>query len=74
MVRISKEGKLIGEVVLPMRSPTCPRLVGTDLWVTSEEEQDPENYPESAKMAGSLFKVNVGVGPISMSKWRRSEQ
>lgn len=59
-----KTGKVVGEVKLPTRCVTCPAFVGTELWVTSAEEEEPEKYPESAKFGGGLFKVDVGVGGL----------
>ena len=61
VIRISPEGKVIGEISFPTRNITCPAFVGTELFVTSAKEGEPDNYPESAKYAGNLFRVDVGV-------------
>jgi len=61
VIRISPEGKIVGTISLPTRNITCPSFAGTDLFITSAEEDEPDKYPESAKFAGSLFKVNVGI-------------
>lgn len=61
VIRIDSEGKITGMVHLPTRNVTCPTFVGTSLFVTTAKEEDPEKHPESARYAGSLFKVDVGV-------------
>lgn len=70
VIRISPEGKLIGEVSLPTRCITCPAFVGTSLFITSAKESQPEKFPESAKYAGNLFKVDVGVKGKPKHKFR----
>ncbi|KAK5073454.1 rRNA-processing protein cgr1 [Lithohypha guttulata] len=72
VIRVTPEGKVTGEVLLPTRNITCCVFAGTDLFVTSAVEEDPENNPESAKYAGNLFKVNVGVGGAPRHKARLS--
>jgi len=61
VIRISPQGEVTGEVLLPTRNPTCPVFAGTDLFITSAVEDEPQKYPESASFAGNLFKVDVGV-------------
>ena len=61
VIRISPEGKVIGVVSLPTRCVTCPVFVGTELFITSAREEEPDKYVESAKFAGNVFRVNVGV-------------
>ena len=61
VLRLSPEGKIIGEVSLPTRCITCPCFVGEHLYITSAAEEKPDEYPESIKLAGNLFKVHVGV-------------
>lgn len=61
VIRISPEGQVTGVVWLPTRNITCPTFAGTELYITSAQEQDPDQYPESAKFAGNLFRVDVGV-------------
>ena len=70
VIRISPEGKIIGEISLPTRCPTCPAFVGTSLFITSAKEPDPENFPSSAKYAGNLFRVDVGVRGKPKHKFR----
>ena len=61
MIRISPEGKVVGEVSYPTRNITCPCFVGKELWVTTAEEED-EKEVESRKFGGGVFRVDVGVG------------
>ena len=70
VIRISPEGKITGEVSLPTRNPTCPVFVGRELFITSAKEDEPDKYPESAKYAGSLFRVDVGVRGQGRNKAR----
>jgi sugar lactone lactonase YvrE len=61
VIRISPEGKIVGEVSLPTRCPTCVAFVGTEIYITSAQEPEPEKYPESANFGGNVFRVEVGV-------------
>lgn len=64
VIRISPQGDITGEILLPTRNITCPVFAGTELFITTAKEDEPEKYPESAKYAGNLFRVDVGVrGP-----------
>jgi len=70
VLQVSPEGEVLTEVTVPARCVTCPTICGTDLFVTSAQEQDPEKYPESAKNQGSVFKVDIGVKGRSVNKFR----
>lgn len=72
VLRISGEGKITGEVLLPTRNITCCVFAGTDLFITSAKEEDPDKNPQSAKFAGNLFRVNVGVEGVPKTKARLS--
>lgn len=61
VIRISPDGKITGEISLPTRNITCPVFAGTELFITSAQESEPEEYPESARYGGSLFRVDVGI-------------
>ncbi|MCJ1311123.1 hypothetical protein MMC25_004793 [Agyrium rufum] len=69
VLRLSPEGKVIGEIILPTRCITCPTFVGEELFITSASEEDPENHPESLKYQGSLFRVHVGIGGRPKNKF-----
>lgn len=55
VLRISPEGKVVGEIKYPTKAITCPLFIGTELWVTSASEGGDE-------YRGGVFKVDVGVG------------
>lgn len=68
--RVSPEGKVVAEIELPTRCVTCPAFCGTELFITTMSEVEPEKYPESVKMQGRLFKVDVGVKGKPMNKFK----
>ena len=69
VLRISPEGKVVGEVKYPTRCITCPVFVGTELWVTTADDDD-ENEVESKKYGGGVFKVDVGIGGLKEFKFK----
>ncbi|KAL8918241.1 MAG: hypothetical protein Q9208_007469 [Pyrenodesmia sp. 3 TL-2023] len=71
VLKVSPEGKVVGEIVLSTRMISCPAFAGQDLFITSAEEEEPEKYPDSVKYGGSLFRVNVGVGGMPLHRFRR---
>ena len=71
VLKVSPEGRLLGEISLPTRMISCPAFAGEDLFITSAEEEEPEKYPESVKFGGSLFRVHVGVGALPLHKFSR---
>jgi sugar lactone lactonase YvrE len=60
VIRISPEGKVVGEISLPTHHITCPVFIGEDLFITSAADSDSDDG-QSRKYGGDLFKVNVGV-------------
>ena len=72
VLRISPDSKIVGEISLPTRMITCPAFAGEELFVTSAGEEEPEKYPESAKYAGNLFRVNVGVSGVQPHRFKRN--
>lgn len=63
MVRISPEGKIVGEIKYPTKAITCPLFIGTELWVTSASEEEDE-------YRGGVFKVDVGIGGLKPFNFR----
>ncbi|KAE8352626.1 hypothetical protein BDV28DRAFT_148866 [Aspergillus coremiiformis] len=62
VIRISPEGKVIGEVSLPTRNITCPIFVGTELFITTaKDDTDDEQFPNSIRYGGRVYKVDVGI-------------
>ncbi|KAF3064929.1 Regucalcin [Daldinia childiae] len=61
VLKISPEGKLIGEIRLPTKNTTCTQFVGTELFITTAGMQEGEGTPEEVELSGALFRVDVGV-------------
>lgn len=73
VLRVSPAGEKVAEVHVPTRCPTCPELTASgDLYITSAAEEMPDKFPESTKLHGSLFKVNVGVKPAPSYRFKYS--
>ncbi len=60
VLRISPEGKITGEIILPTRMISCPGFVNENLFITSAEEEDPENFPDSVNLQGASSKSLSG--------------
>ena len=70
VLKVSPDGKAVGEISLPTRMISCPSFAGEDLFITTAEEEEPDRYPDSTHYGGSLFKVNVGVSGMPLHKFR----
>ena len=68
--RVNLQGKIIAQIELPTRCVTCPAFCGTELFITTMKEVDPEKYPESTRLQGALFKVDVGVRGSPLNKFK----
>ena len=69
VLRVSPEGKVVGEVKYPTKYVTCPVFVGTELWVTTADNED-ENDGEGKTFGGGVFKVDVGIGGLKDFKFK----
>lgn len=74
VIRISPEGKVIGEITLPTRCVTCPTFAGSKLFVTSAVEAKPEDFPESVRHGGNLFVADVGIQGQPKHRFKLSDQ
>ena len=72
VVRVSPRGDVVAEIRIPTRCPTCPAFAGEDLYITSAEEEMPDQFPESTRLHGSVFKVHVGVRGAPLNKFKYS--
>lgn len=63
--RLDRDGNIVAEIELPTRCVTCPAFAGTELFITSAAEQEPEKYEWSKKYGGALFKID--------GEWRHYE-
>ncbi|OJJ71176.1 hypothetical protein ASPBRDRAFT_126893 [Aspergillus brasiliensis CBS 101740] len=62
VIRISPEGKVIGEITFPTRNITCPAFVGTELFITTaKDDTNDDQFPESVRYGGRLYRVDVGI-------------
>ncbi|KAI1452253.1 hypothetical protein F4805DRAFT_41934 [Annulohypoxylon moriforme] len=61
VLKISPQGKLLGEIKLPTKNITCPQFVGTELYITTAGMEKDEGTAEEVELSGALFKVDVGV-------------
>ncbi|PYI04046.1 hypothetical protein BO78DRAFT_399246 [Aspergillus sclerotiicarbonarius CBS 121057] len=62
VIRISPEGKIIGEITFPTRNITCPTFVGTELFITTaKDDVNDDQYPDSIRYGGHLYRVDVGI-------------
>ncbi|WPG97280.1 Hypothetical protein R9X50_00005400 [Acrodontium crateriforme] len=68
--RVNPQGQVVAEVELPTRCATCPVFCGTELYITTAYEGQPEKYPWSEKYGGGLFKIDVGVHGAPKRKFR----
>ena len=59
VLKISPEGKLIGQIKLPTRNITCVQFAGTELFITTAADEDGDEL--SRRMGGAVFRIDVGV-------------
>ena len=72
VIKVSPEANVVGEISIPnARMISCPAFVDEDLFITSAQEEEPEKYPDSVKLGGSLFKVHCGVKGMPVRKFKR---
>ncbi|KAK3901336.1 hypothetical protein C8A05DRAFT_34988 [Staphylotrichum tortipilum] len=60
VLKITPQGKLVGEVKIPTRNATCCELVGGGEMVITTAGDD-EGEGESKRLGGAVFKVQVGA-------------
>lgn len=70
VLRINPQAEIIGEISLPTRFVTCPEFVGTELFITTALEREPDSYPESARWGGKVYRVDVGIQGKPRNKFR----
>jgi len=59
IIKLSPEGRIIGQVNLPTRNITCCEFVGTELFITCADDEEGEG--DSKRYGGGLFRVDVGT-------------
>ncbi|CAI4217866.1 unnamed protein product [Parascedosporium putredinis] len=70
VLKINPEGKLVGEVRLPTRNITCTQFVGTELYITTANDDEAEGGERSKNLGGGLFKVDVGVEGLPLFPYK----
>lgn len=70
VLRVNPEGETIAVVEVPTLRPTCPGLCGTELFIMSAAEEDPEKNPQSVKYQGGVFRVDVGVRGAPLNRFK----
>jgi sugar lactone lactonase YvrE len=68
VLKISPEGKVVGKVELPTRNVTCTEFVGTELFITTANDDEGEG--ESKEYGGGLFRVDVGARGQEVFKFK----
>lgn len=61
VLKLSPEGKLLGEVSLPTANITCVEFCGTELFITSAADDKGTFGPKSKEYGGAIFRVNVAA-------------
>lgn len=68
---VGGKGVVVGEVRFPTRCITCPRFMGTDLVVTSAEDDGKGGEAvRSRETGGRVFRVDVGIKGAEIKGWR----
>lgn len=70
VVKVSPEGKLVGEVRVGTNNATCVQFVGTELFVTTANDDEGKGGEESKRLGGAIFKVDVGVEGMELFKYK----
>ncbi|CRJ98732.1 hypothetical protein BN1708_009487 [Verticillium longisporum] len=71
VLKISPEGKVVGEIKLPTPNITCTQFVGTELYCTSASmDEGDEGTEEQRKYGGALFKVDVGARGLDFYEFK----
>ncbi|KAF4467130.1 calcium homeostasis Regucalcin [Fusarium albosuccineum] len=68
VVRIDPTGKVVGEVRVPTRNTTCVQFMGTELVITTAEDE--EGSETSREYGGAVFKVDVGIRGLGLHEFK----
>jgi sugar lactone lactonase YvrE len=68
VLRLSPDGKIIAEIIIPTAFVTCPVFIGTELLITTAK--DSRVAEDSVARGGDVYKVDVGVTGPSKHKFR----
>ncbi|KAI8168637.1 hypothetical protein K4K49_008498 [Colletotrichum sp. SAR 10_70] len=71
VLKISPEGALVGEILLPTKAITCVQFVGTELFITTASlGEEEEATQEQRENGGALFRVDVGVKGLDFFEFK----
>lgn len=70
VLKISPEGKLIGQINMPTKNITCCEFVRTELYITTANDDEGEG--RSKDLGGALFKIDVGTTGLKAFKFKIS--
>ncbi len=73
VIKISPEGKVLGVISLPTRNISSCVFSGTELFITTAEEDDPKANPESADYGGALYRVDVGIKGVPKRQFKLND-
>ncbi|KAJ4424645.1 rRNA-processing protein cgr1 [Gnomoniopsis sp. IMI 355080] len=68
VLKISPEGKLVGQINMPTKNITCCEFVGTELYITTANDDEGEG--RSKDLGGALFKIDVGTTGLKTFKFK----
>ncbi|KAF4501450.1 senescence marker 30 [Fusarium agapanthi] len=60
--------KIVGEIKVPTKNTTCVHFVGTELVITTAEDDEGEG--SSRKNGGHVFKVDVGIRGLRLNDFK----
>jgi sugar lactone lactonase YvrE len=61
VIKISPEGRIVGEIKLPTQNITCTEFVGTELFITTAKMEPGSGSADEVDKSGALYRVDVGV-------------
>ncbi|KAK2777379.1 hypothetical protein FQN53_002254 [Emmonsiellopsis sp. PD_33] len=70
VIRVSPGANIVGEILLPTKNITCAEFAGTELFITTANVDDTQDD----RLAGHLFKVDVGVRGKPRNKFKLQAQ
>lgn len=65
VLKITPEGRLVGQVLLPTRNITCVQFAGTELIITTASDDDGDDEVSRA-LGGAVYRVDVGVEGLDL--------
>ena len=68
VLRISPQGQLIGEVIVPTKFVTCPAFIGTQLLIATAKDRDSKS--SGVEQGGDVFILDVGVTGAQKHEFR----